>query len=67
MDGEGRKLKTAAIIKESFNIGEQCAKMTSLKPKCSKNVANLYYNQIKEIATEYKQLFIDIAEKKEQL
>ena len=57
-------LKTLKYVEELFAIEAQCSEIVNKKPRISKNAPQLYHNQIMEIAQGYKQLFLEIAEKK---
>ena len=63
-DTERTKLRTFDYIKEYFDIESKCEEIVNKKPKVSKNATLLYHNVILQIAQEYKQLFLEIADKK---
>ena len=60
-------LKSRSLSKEAFSIQDQCVGILSRKPRVSRNVLQAYYREILDIAKASKQVFLDIAERKEEL
>ena len=60
-------LQSRSRSKEAFSIQDQCVGILSRKPRVSRNVLQAYYREILDIAKASKQVFLDIAERKEEL
>lgn len=60
------KLKSFEIVKQLFDIEGACEEMVTRKPRVSRNVLQAYHKDVMEIAKGYKQLFLDIVDKKQK-
>lgn len=60
------RLKSVDIINQLFNIEDECAILLSKKPRVSRNVRQAYHKDIMAIALEYKQMFLDIVDRKKK-
>lgn len=65
-EGVGVQLKSRDLVKQLFDIEEECLDILKRKPKVSKNVLQAYHKDITEIAKGYRDVFVDLKEKKKK-
>lgn len=65
-EGVGVQLKSRDLVKQLFDIEEECLDILRRKPKVSKNVFQAYNKDIMEIAKGYKNVFLSLVEKKQK-